>query len=138
MNRRGTQIHIAIILTLVLLLAAAVPAPAQGVTVGANCTIAWTANSEADLAMYRVYGTLQPSSGSTIVKMLDIPKPVVAGPTVSTTCAQLGLQTGGTLTVQVDAVDVLGNRSPKSVLVTAVQDIAAPAQPTGLMITPNP
>jgi hypothetical protein len=67
------------------------------------------------------------------VKILDIMKPAT-----STTCAAMGLQSGGTLSIQVEAVDVLGNRSPKSVVVTMLQDVAGPAQPTGVTISANP
>ena len=127
------------VLFLLATLALALPSHAQGAVVGANCTITWNANVEADLLSYRVYGTLQPPApGALIAKTLDIPKPLVAAPTVSTTCAQLGLTTGGTLTLQVDAVDTLGNRSVKSVVSVNTQDVSAPAQPTGLVVTPNP
>ena len=36
------------------------------------------------------------------------------------------------------AVDTLGNRSVKSVVSVNTQDVSAPAQPTGLVVTPNP
>jgi hypothetical protein len=118
---------------LTLLLATA--SHAQAVTVGPNCTVVWTANVEPDLATYRVYGTLTSTAVPPvqIAKSIDVPKP-----TTSTTCAALGLTTGGNLSVQVDAVDALGNRSPKSIAVVAVQDVSPPAQPTGVTITPNP
>lgn len=103
-------------------------AEAQVQTVGANCAIRWTGNSEADLAGYRVYGT----QGG-VTKTLDVVSPVV-----TTTCAALGTQAGGTLSVQIDAVDLSGNRSAQSVAVTVNQDIAGPAQPSGLSVTPNP
>lgn len=120
-----------------LALGFAVEAPAQ--TVGPNCTIRWNANAEVDLLSYRVYGGLQPPAPAPLIaKTLDVAKPPQGGPTVSTTCAALGLTTGGVLSVQVDAVDTLGNRSPRSVIVTSNQDISSPAQPTGLVITPNP
>jgi hypothetical protein len=115
------------------------PALAQGATVGANCIIAWNANTETDLLNYRLYGTLQPPApGVLISKTLDVAKPPQGGPTASTTCAAIGLTTGGTLGFQVDAVDTLGNRSIKSVLSTHTQDVSAPAQPTGMTVTPSP
>ena len=127
------------LLMLLCLTIVSLPANAQAVTVGPNCTIAWAANTEPDLAKYTVSGTLVPLAGGVgLTKTLDVPKPPITAATVSTTCAALGLQTGGTLSVQVEAVDLLNNRSVKSVLVTAVQDISAPAQPTGVTITPNP
>lgn len=126
-----------IIISLFVLLCLAIvsiPASAQAVTVGANCTIAWTANTEADLATYRVYGTLATSPALPgISKTLDVAKTAT-----STTCLALGLQSGGQLMVQVDAVDTVGNRSPKSIVVTAVQDVTGPTQPSGVTITPNP
>jgi hypothetical protein len=125
-------------LVLVVLLMAAGPTFAQGATVGANCAISWPSNTESDLASYRLYGTLQPAVGALIAKTLDVPKPVVAAPTVSTTCAALGLQTGGTLTLQVDAVDQLGNRSIKSVASVHTQDVSPPAQPGAITVTPSP
>jgi hypothetical protein len=106
---------------------------AQTATVGKDCTVSWAANTEPDLASYRVYGTLTPAGGVAVVKTLDILKP-----STSTTCAALGLQTGGILSVQIDAVDQLGNRSAKTIPVTATQDVSPPAQPSGLTVTPNP
>ena len=125
-------------LCVVLMLAWAVPAQAQAATVGANCSISWPANTETDLAGYRLYGTLQPSAGSIISRTLDIPKPAGVTPTVSTTCAALGLQTGGTLTLQLDAVDTLGNRSAKNTASVHIQDVSPPAQPGQITVTPNP
>lgn len=125
-------------LTVVVGLVLATPAFAQGATVGPNCTIAWIANAEPDLASYRVYGTLQLPNGVITSKTLDVPKPAVAGATVSTTCLAMGLTTGGALNIQVDAVDTLGNRGPKSVVSANTQDISPPAQPQGLTVTPNP
>lgn len=122
-----------ILMVVGLVLGSVWPTLAQPVTVGANCTIAWTANTETDLASYRVYGTLTPATGTPLSKTLDVLKPIT-----STTCAAVGLTTGGTLAIQLDAVDLLGNRSAKSVTVTAIQDVSAPTQPTGLVITPNP
>jgi hypothetical protein len=101
---------------------------AQTVSIGANCTITWSANIENDLAGYRVYGTQ-----GVVTKTVDIVKP-----TAATTCAALGTQAGGALTIQVDAVDLVGNRSPKSAPVIANQDIVGPSQPTGLSVTSNP
>lgn len=130
---------VTIVFTLIAMLMS-MPAFAQVANVGANCGIRWTANAEIDLLSYRVYGTLTAAAvGSVPVsKTIDVPKPTVVAPTVATTCAALGLTTGGTLSVQVDAVDTLGNRSPRSVAVSAIQDIVGPLQPTGLIITPNP
>lgn len=120
-------------------LALSMPAFAQTpVTVGANCSIRWNSNVETDLLSYRVYGTLTAPNGVAVSKTLDVPKPAVVAPTVATTCAAIGLQTGGNLSVQVDAEDTLHNRSVRSAIAVAVQDISGPAQPTGLVITPNP
>jgi hypothetical protein len=100
------------------------------VAIGTNCTISWNANTEPDLAGYRVYGT----QGG-VTKTLDVTKPVV-----STTCVALGIGAGGPLAIQVDAVDLVGNRSVKSPAspVQAIQDIAGPGQPTGVSVVPNP
>jgi len=115
-------------------LSLSVPGLAQTTAVvGANCLIVWNANTESDLASYRVYGTLTLAGGTAIQKTLDVLKPAV-----STTCAALGLQSGGILSVQLDAVDQLGNRSAKSVPVIVTQDVSAPAQPTGVTISANP
>lgn len=101
---------------------------AQTIPIGTNCTISWDANIEGDLAGYRVYGT----QGG-VTKTVDVAKPIV-----TTTCAALGTQSGGGLTIQVDAVDTVGNRSAKSGSVIANQDITGPAIPSGLTVTPNP
>jgi ribosomal protein L37AE/L43A len=124
-------------LCLVCVLSAGI-ATAQGATVGANCAISWPSNTESDLASYRLYGTLQPSVGNVLSRTIDIPKPAVAAPTVSTTCAAIGLQTGGALTLQVDAVDTLGNRSAKSLASVNTQDVSPPAQPGAITVTPSP
>lgn len=129
---------LALIASLLIAAAWAVPAQAQGATVGANCAISWPSNTETDLASYRLYGTLQPAVGTLIAKTLDIVKPLVVAPTVSTTCAALGLQTGGTLTLQVDAVDTLGNRSAKNAASVHTQDVSPPAQPGAITVTPSP
>lgn len=127
-----------VIVTCAVLLSWAVTGQAQGATVGANCVIAWPSNTETDLASYRVYGSLQPAIGPLISKTIDLVKPPVATPTMSTTCAAIGLQTGGTLTLQVDAVDTLGNRSLKSVASVNTQDVSPPAQPGAMTVTPSP
>jgi hypothetical protein len=129
---------VAVVSLIVMCLISAGLATAQGATVGANCLITWPANTETDLASYRLYGVLQPAVGTAISKTLDIAKPAVAVPTVSTTCAAIGLQTGGTLTFQVDAVDTLGNRSAKNVESVHTQDVSPPAQPGAITVTPNP
>ena len=117
-----------LLLSVLLVLGIVGMAEAQVSTVGADCTIRWTANTESDLAGYRVYGT----QGG-ITNTLDVVSPVV-----TTTCAALGTQAGGPLSVQVDAVDLSGNRAVRSAAVTVNQDIAGPAQPSGLSVTPNP
>jgi hypothetical protein len=119
----------------VSLLALTVSASAQAVTVGGNCTISWTASTATDLVSYRVYGSLASTATPPVVvaRTLDVLKPAT-----STTCAALGLTSGGTLSVQLDAVDALGNRSPRTVAVTATQDVSPPDQPTNITITPNP
>ena len=108
-------------------LACAALAEAQTV-VGANCTMSWTANTEPDLSGYRVYAT---QNG--VTKTIDVLKPAT-----STTCAAVGTQAGGALSVEVDAVDLVGNRSVKAGPVVVTQDVAAPTQPSGLAVTPNP
>jgi hypothetical protein len=127
-----------LVITISILLSWTVTTQAQGATVGANCVIAWPSNTESDLASYRLYGSLQPAIGPLISKTLDIPKPAVAAPTVSTTCAAIGLQSGGVLTFQLDAVDTLGNRSTKSVASVNTQDVSPPAQPGAITVTPSP
>lgn len=135
MNKRYALALMAILL---IVTTWAVPVQAQGATVGANCAISWPANTEPDLASYRLYGSLQPAIGLLIARTLDLPKSLTPSPTVSTTCAALGLQTGGTLTLQVDAVDTLGNRSLKSVASVHTQDVSPPAQPGLITVTPSP
>lgn len=100
------------------------------VRVGGNCTITWDANTEVDLAGYRLYGI---QNG--VTKTLDVAKP-----TTSSGCAALGIQAGGPFSLQIDAVDDLGNRSAKAPVppLQAIQDIAGPTQPSGLTVTPNP
>jgi hypothetical protein len=121
------------------LLASALPLHAQGATVGPNCTVTWTANTEVDLASYRVYWTLTPAAGTPVSGSLDILKPAVAAPTMTTTCAALKVPAlGGALSFQIDAVDTLGNRGIKSVVSANTQDISPPGQPSGIVVTPNP
>lgn len=143
MKSRHIQVFLGLMVAVALLVGAlivAATAHAQvGIPiVGANCKIQWNSNTEADLAKYTVTAVLTPPSGVAVTKLLDVPKPLVAAPTVSTTCLAMGLNLGGTLTVQIEAVDTLGNRSVKSAVAMATQDVVAPTQPTGVTVTPNP
>lgn len=124
---------VALVWLLVIAGSAGVAQAQSSQIVGANCLVVWNANQEPDLASYRVYGTLTPAGGTAVSKTVDVLKPGT-----STTCAALGLQTGGILSVQLDAVDQVGNRSAKTVPVVVTQDVQGPTQPTGLTVTPSP
>ena len=129
---------ITITFSLICVLVLAVAVQAQGVTVGSNCKIQWNSNTESDLAKYTVTGMLTANTAGSVplTKAVDVLKPVATLATINITCAQIGLTTGGTLSIQVEAVDALGNRSAKSSPVTALQDATGPTTPSGVVIVP--
>jgi fibronectin type 3 domain-containing protein len=106
----------------------AVTALLQGVTIGAQeaynpSGVAWDANTEADLAGYRVYE----KSGSTAYEELGVC-------TAATTELTFGAATphpDGSYSWVVTAYDEAGNESGYSNEVSAVFDSGPPAPPTG-------
>ena len=92
------------VLLLMLMLIWAAPVWADGTQYNGNCpSIGWTANTEADLAGYRLYDRVSTTATRTLIKTFGVQ-------ITSATCASLGMNTGQhyfTLT----AFDTSGNES---------------------------
>jgi hypothetical protein len=128
------------------LLASATPVWAEGVIVKqSQCSVRWTApqtNTDGseliDLSGYGVYvastqAGLAALTQPTATVLSATPNPAT-GTTVSWSCKSLGL---GQWYVQVDAVDLVMNRSQRSAVLPFVQsDDLAPSVPTGLVVGP--
>jgi len=90
--------------------------------------VRWTANTEPDLAAYRVY------RGGQLVATI----PVAAPPsTTPTSYRDSGLANGTVRTYAVTAVDGHGNESPTSTTSATPADTTAPGAPGGLATTPG-
>ena len=93
----------------------------------AQSTLTWNANTEADLAGYKVYrgqGAATPTLLTTLGKVLTYADTTL--PDVSQT-----------VTYQLSAFDIKGNESLKTAPVTIAIDVSPPAMPTGLTVTVN-
>lgn len=75
-----------------------------------SVALAWNANTDADLASYKVY--VSTSSGMYGAAVATVPKP-------STSFVVTGLQTSVTYFFVITAVDTSGNESPRSAEVSA-------------------
>ncbi len=107
------------------------PAPPAGVTSTPGdgvVEVNWAANTEPDLAAYRVY------RGGQLVTTIT----VVAPPgTTSTSYRDSGLANGTARTYAVTAVDTHGNESSTSTTSATPADTTAPGAPGGLATTPG-
>lgn len=96
-----------------------------------SANLTWTANTESDLAGYKLYrgngvcapGPLQPLGTGAL-----IPKPATSF--TDTTVPNFD----GTLCYELTAVDLAGNESPRSVRASKVVNLVPPAAPLDLQI----
>jgi hypothetical protein len=80
----------------------------------ASLTLRWNANTEPDLAGYRIYGAK--SSGA-------YGAPVATVPASATSFVATGLEPGVTYFFVISAFDTAGNESPRSAEVSAVASL---------------
>lgn len=91
----------------------------------ASATLTWNANTEADLAGYRIYrgfGTTSPTLLASVGKVTTY---------TDTTLPNISQD----VTYNLTAFDTSGNESAHSVSVTKTVDVSPPAAPTGLVVT---
>ena len=97
-----------------------------------TANLTWTANTEADLAGYKLYrgngvcavGPLQPLGTGALI----------AAPATSFTDTTVPTF-DGSLCYELTAVDTAGNESPRSIRATKAVNLVPPIAPTGLTIT---
>jgi hypothetical protein len=91
-----------------------VSSPAVASQGTASLTLRWNANTEPDLAGYRIYGAK--SSGA-------YGAPVATVPASATSFVATGLEPGVTYFFVISAFDTAGNESPRSAEVSAVASL---------------
>lgn len=104
-------------LIMMVMMVMAVSAEAQTVYVRTACTATWTANSEVDLAGYRIFAV----KGATSNPMVTVP----VGPAPQSTCAAMGVTTDGDWTMNLVAFDTANNASVATVR-SFTRDTVAP------------
>lgn len=111
---------------LIISLFIVIPAFGVGSLVGKGCIVSWTANTESDLAGYKLYiGTATGSYG---------PSQVILAPAASITCAGAGITTDGQYYITLTAYDKTGNESGKTTEVPFTLDGTMPVVPSGLKV----
>ena len=99
-----------------------------------NGILTWTANTEADLAGYRIYYAPQSCTASGPLAPLMVGGvPVQVGKVVTYTHVNLPVL-DGTLCWEITAVDTAGNESLRSNRVSKVVNSIPPIAPTGLSV----
>ena len=89
---------------------------------GATVTLSWNANTESDMASYKIYQTNTPGAWGTPLATVSIP---------ATSFDILNVP-DGLIYWCISAVDVAGNESAKSDPVNLNINTIAPAKPSGL------
>lgn len=102
------------------------PLWAVGVTVGTGCVISWNANTEADLAGYKLFVGKTPGAYG--------PAQAILAPAQSITCTGAGITLDGQYYVTLSAYDKANNESAKAIEVPFTVDGITPAVPSGLKI----
>ena len=90
----------------------------------ANAVLTWNANTETDLAGYKVYRGLDNATPTFLVSV---------GKVTTYTDSSLP-STNSSVTYRLTAFDNAGNESPLSVAVTKVYDANPPQAPSGLAV----
>lgn len=109
------------ILAMIISLGLVVCASAQGQRVGPDSKLAWDANTEPDVAAYRIYLSATSGAYDFSSPSAEIAHPATEWPIVAT---------DGTWFAVATAVDDVGNESPPSNEVTFDMDATAPGAPT--------
>jgi len=91
---------------------------------GASVELTWTANTEPDLASYKVYQSFTDG-------VWGVSTATVVAPATTYTIANV---LDGTYWYALTAVDTAGNESDKSISAKIVVNVAPPAKPTGLKL----
>ena len=90
----------------------------------AKAVLTWNANSESDLAGYKIYRGV---NGAALTLLAQVPKVVTYTddplPTID-----------GNITYAISAFDTSGNESPKTAPVTKVVNTVPPVAPSGLVV----
>jgi fibronectin type 3 domain-containing protein len=91
----------------------------------ASAILTWNANTELDLASYRIYRKV---GAAPFTLLATVPKP-------ATTYTDSSLPLiDGDITYDLTAVDTTGNESAHSVSVTKTVNLVPPVAPTGLVV----
>lgn len=105
----------------------AIPTGLSAVAGNQQVTLAWSPNSDSDLASYNVYRRSGGGTYSLIASVATSPSP---------TYLDSGLSNGTTYEYVISAVDIAGNESGQSDPASATpRDAVAPSAPTGLTAT---
>ncbi|WP_447978105.1 hypothetical protein [Candidatus Nitrospira bockiana] len=91
--------------------------------VGKACILFWTANTEPDLAGYRLYLSVDSQPRPTVE---------ITAPATSIPCGQAGIAQEGAWKAELTAYDQAGNESDRSKAVVFIQDLTGPAVPSGV------
>ena len=102
---------------------------------GANSVLTWTANTEADLAGYKVYFGTNGACAATA----PLPPLVIGGSAVQVGKVTTYTHTGtpaidGVLCYEITAFDTSGNESPHSTRVNKTVNLVPPLAPIGLSV----
>ncbi len=112
--------------------APAVPSDVAAAAGDTKNTVSWTANTDADLAGYNVYG----AAGSTVA--VSAATKLTATPQTGTSFEHTGLTNATQYSYVVTAVDLSGNESAASTVSSATPaDGTAPAAPGNLLAAPG-
>ena len=89
-----------------------------------SCVLTWTANTEPDLAGYKIYRSLA-TGPLTLLTSVGL---------VTTYTDATVPNVDETVGYALTAIDTAGNESPKSVIVTKVFNVVPPQAPVGLSL----
>jgi hypothetical protein len=107
-----------------------------GVVNAASATLTWTANTETDLAGYKVYRGNGVCAVGPLAPLLDASGVAVSVAAPATTYMDKTVPVfDGELCYEITAYDTAGNESGRSNRATKTVNLVPPVSPTGLVIT---